>query len=91
MIPVKGFEAMEFVHSTGLHPVKSASAVIDAKDQLVVKRKNTKFYITLMLWSKSDKPLSNRELKVLKRVKVAKDEKSVELSFSDKTKKIVVF
>ena len=44
-----------------------------------------------MLWSKSDKPLSNKELKVVKAVKIAKDEKSVEITFADKTKKTVAF
>jgi len=91
MIPVKGFDEMEFVHTTGLNPVANASAVVNAKDQLEVKHKNTQFYITLMLWSKSDNPLSANELKVLKRVKIAKDKKSVEIIFSDQSKKIVVF
>jgi hypothetical protein len=91
MIPLKGFENMEFVHSTGLNPVNNTSVVINAKDKLEVDRKTEKFYITLELWKKSGTGWTNKELDPVKRVKIAKDGKSVEISFLDKSKKTVVF
>jgi len=91
MIPLKGFDQMEFVHCTGLNPINNSSAVINANDRIEVGPKCEKFYITLELWKKSGSDWTSKELQPIRRVKVAKDGKSVEITFSDKTRKNVIF
>ena len=91
MIPLKGFEEMEIVHSTELNPVNNASVVINAKDKFEVDRKTEKFYITLELWKKSGSDWTNKELKPIRRVKIAKDGKSVEVIFDNGNKKQINF
>jgi hypothetical protein len=91
MIPLKGFEEMEFVHSTGLNPVNNAGVVINAKDKFVVGKKYEKFYITLELWKKSGTDWTNKELKSIRRLKIARDGKSVEVILHDGKKKKIDF
>jgi hypothetical protein len=91
MIPFKGFEEMEIVHSTELNPVNNASVVINAKDKFEVDRKTEKFYITLELWKKSGSDWTNKELKPIRRVKIAKDGKSVEVIFTNGEKRLINF
>jgi hypothetical protein len=89
MIPQKGFESMEFVHSTGLNPVNNASVVIDAKDKFVPGKKTEKFYVTLELWKKSGADWTKDELKSVRTIKISKDGKAVEIKFRDGSRKVV--
>lgn len=91
MIPWKKWGAMQFVHATGLHPQSNASAVINAFDTFETGKKNEKIYITVELWKKSGTDWTTEELTPVRRIKISKDGKAVEITFSDKTKKTVRF
>jgi hypothetical protein len=91
MVPFKGFEQMEFVHSTGLNPVNNAGVVINARDKFEVGKTTEKFFITLELWKKSGSDWTNKELKPIRSVKVAKDGKSVEVTLRDGKKRKIDF
>jgi hypothetical protein len=91
MIPWKGWGQIQFVHSTGLHPQSNASAVINAFDVLEPGKKNEKIYITIELWKRSGSDWTNNELKPVRKVKISRDEKSVELVLIDGSNLIVNF
>lgn len=100
MIPWKKWSEMQFVHASGLHPTSNASAVINAFDTFRSGKKNYKFYITLLLWKKSEtqkikneivEGWSKTDLTPLKKVKIARDGRSVEVTFANGDKKAVKF
>jgi len=91
IIPLKQWGEMQFIHSTGLHPQSNASEVINVFDICEVKGKTEKFYITIELWKKSGSNWTNTELNSVRKVKIAKDGKSVEITLLDKSKKTVSF
>jgi hypothetical protein len=91
MKTLNGFEQMEFVQSTGLNPLSNASVVINAMDKFEASTKTEKFYITLELWKKSGVCLTNKDLKSVRCVRIAKDGRSVEVVFDNNSKKIVLF
>ncbi len=91
MIPWKKWGSMQFVHAGGLHPQSKASAVINAFDTFSTGKVNEKIYITLQLWKVAGKEFTNQELTPVKKVKIAKDGKSVEVTFKNKTVKTISF
>lgn len=91
MIPWKKWGQMQFVHSTGLHPESNASAVVNAFDTFETGKKHEKIYITLQLWKKSGTEWTDKELTPVRRIKIAKDGKRVEVIFKTGEKKTIVF
>lgn len=87
MVSLAGWSGMEFARTEGLHPVSNFCEVINATDNL----EGEKIYVTLELWKKGNKAFAKNELAVVKSVKVADDNKSVEIEFADNTKKVINF
>lgn len=88
LIPIAGWETTETVYPEGLHPVSRKCAVSMVSGKLEPKEE---IYITLQLCKKGDKNFSKKELSPLKEVIISDDKKSVEIVFSDKTRKMVRF
>lgn len=78
MVPLEGWSGVEVVRPAGLHPVSKLCAVPVAFDRLEVE----KIYVTLLLWKKGGKDFSKKELNPVRSVRVAEDQKSVEVVFS---------
>ncbi|MDO9153268.1 MAG: DUF2264 domain-containing protein [Paludibacter sp.] len=87
MITWKQWGKMQFVHAAGLHPQSNESRVINAFDTFETGKCNEKIYVTIELWKASGKEWTNKELTPVKKVRVAKDGKSIEIFFSDKSSK----
>ncbi len=88
MISLNGWDHLDYVHATGLHPESDRCTVITAIDTLT---EQTKFYITLQLWKKDDKPFSTKELSPVKAINIAPDGESVTVVLQDGTIKVVSF
>jgi hypothetical protein len=91
MIPLNSWGEMQFIHSNGLHPQSNSSVVINVSDKQDTSKSNEKIYITLQLWKKSGAKWTTKELTPVKKVTVARDMKTVEIIFRNKTRKTVVF
>lgn len=91
MIPLNKWGKLEYVKSTGLHPQSNASVVMNVSDVLETDKAGEKIYVTLQLWKKSGKNWTANELSPLKKVVVSEDRKSVEITFADKSRKVIRF
>ena len=91
MIPLSGWEAMETLPTTGLHPASTESAVINVKDNFLPQQAKPKLYATLMLWKKADETWTDEELVPVKRIKRSAKDISITVSFRDGDEKIVRF
>ena len=90
MVPLKGWEKMETVHTTGLHPESDKSAVINVESNFKPDQKNGNVYATLMLWKKAGEKWTDNELVPVKNIKQSKKDKSVIVSFRNGEKEKVV-
>ncbi|WP_229970557.1 DUF2264 domain-containing protein [Pontibacter harenae] len=88
MVPLQGWEGMETVTSTGLHPVSDKSAVVNVSDNFTPQQE---VYATLMLWKKSGEKWTKEELVPVKKVELSKKDDSITVSFRNGDKKIVKF
>jgi len=59
IVTLLGWDKAEVVTTQGLHPESKISNVINVE---AVKNKSSKIYATLMLWKKSGKDFTNKEL-----------------------------
>lgn len=87
LIPLSGWtNAPEIITPRGLHAVTSTCAVPMLKDSI----QTNKTTVTLMLWKRGG-AFTDKELQPVKSLKVAKDGKTVDVTFADKSKKKVTF
>ena len=91
MVPLSGWDAMETVGTTGLHPVSEASSVINVSDSFQPGEKKPIVYATLMLWKKADETWTDEELVPVKKIKYSQKDKSIQVLFRKGDKKIVRF
>lgn len=87
MVPLAGWDKTMVTRTTGLHPVSNDCALIQCEKN--VDEENV--MVTLMLWKKGSKDFTKKELSPVKDVKIAADNSSVTVTFSDGTSKTVVF
>ncbi|HLP05576.1 MAG TPA: DUF2264 domain-containing protein [Paludibacter sp.] len=91
MVSLSGWEAMEFVHATGLHPESDQSEVIDVSDRFTAGATNQKAYVTLMLWKKAGEKWTNGELLPVKKIHCSAIKNDVTILFRSGEKKVVDF
>jgi hypothetical protein len=89
LVPLSGWDKVETVDATGLHPVKNASTVLDAVGTTAPAARPT-LYATLLLWKKSGQPWTDAELLPVKKLTTAADG-SVAVSFADGSQKQVKY
>ncbi len=87
MVPLAGWDKTMVTRTQGLHPVSNNCALIQCEKN--VEKENV--MVTLMLWKKGNKDFTKKELSPVKDVKIAADNTSVTVTFSDGTSKTVVF
>ena len=77
LVPLAGWERVEAVDATGLHPVKERSTVLDAVGSTAPA---TRLYATLLLWKKSGAAFTDAELLPVRRVAEASGGITVEMA-----------
>ncbi|MBC3539138.1 DUF2264 domain-containing protein [Rufibacter sediminis] len=90
MVTLSGWDGLETVNATGLHPVSKESTVINATDQFRPEQKK-EAYATLMLWKKSGEKWTDDELVPVKKIASAADGKTFTVSFRKGAAKTVRF
>ncbi|WP_345947960.1 DUF2264 domain-containing protein [Mucilaginibacter sp. PAMB04274] len=91
LVSLSGWDKVEVVNSTGLHPVALKSAVIDVEDKYDPAQHSDNLYATLMLWKKSGEQWLEKELLPVRKMKYTVKKGTVSLSFYSGDKKIVDF
>ncbi|ALW85308.1 hypothetical protein AUC43_09495 [Hymenobacter sedentarius] len=88
MVPLSGWDKLETLTTTGLHPVKPESAIINAVGR--VSANQPTLFAALLLWKKAGQPWTDDELMPVKKIKPSKDG-SVAVAFSDGSSKTIKF
>lgn len=87
-IPILGWNAIETITATDIHPETKESTVINVTETYNPSNKNN-IYVTAFLWKKSGEEFTNDELKIVKKVKVKKNK--IIVTNSDKTRKTISY
>ena len=88
MIPLLGWDKSEVISSKGLHPESENSKVINLSNEFNPNTKKSNIYATLMLWKKSGKEFTNKELMPVGNIKFSG--KDIEVKINGK-KKVIQF
>lgn len=88
LVSVLGWDGIETITSTNVHPENKESTVIDVSKHYKSSDKN-QILVTVMLWKKSGEPFTETELNLVKKVKVKKG--NVKLSLSSGQIKEVLY
>jgi hypothetical protein len=83
MIPLRGWDTMTTLDTTGLHPASDQSAVINVSHQHHADSRKPVIYATLMLWKKSGEPWTNEELLPVKRISRSNEDGRIVVVFSN--------
>ena len=87
LVPLYGWNTTSVSYPEGLHPETNRCGVIMAEQHV----EKEAVFVTLTLWKKGGKAFSKKELNPVKDIKVSSDMKTVDVTFSDKTTKQVIF
>ncbi len=87
MIPLLGWQNMETLDTSGLHPASDESAVINLSHKLGENSEEPVIYATLMLWKESGEPWTDKELVPVKRIDRSGNENRIVVLFNDGSKK----
>lgn len=91
MIPLLGWNKTEVVSAQRLHPESHKSSVINVITNFTPQKENSYIYATLMLWKKSGKKWSQKELLPVKRIVPSKDSNTISISLFNGEKKTVIY
>ncbi len=87
MIPLAGWDGnTEIIYPKNLHPVTQTCALPRLRQHV----EGSRILVTLQLWKKNT-AFTNKELSPVKSVKVAKDQKTVTVTFTNGEKKTIMF
>lgn len=89
LVSLSGWDKMETLNTSGLHPASGKSAVINLQHRLKKTADTPVTYATLMLWKKSGESWSDEELMPVKSVKV--EAKHIDVAFNDGASKKIRF
>ncbi|GGK72341.1 DUF2264 domain-containing protein [Rufibacter glacialis] len=90
MVSLLGWENLETVNATGLHPESQNSSVINATDSFVPGQQ-PKVYATLMLWKRSGEKWTDKELVPVQKIEEDPTGKTLTVSFRKGDQKTVRF
>nr|WP_319397564.1 DUF2264 domain-containing protein [uncultured Carboxylicivirga sp.] len=89
-VPIAGWDKVEVVNTTGLHPESDKSAVINASH--FYKANNTPEYsISLMLWKESGQKWKTKDLNPIKSIEFINQKNTIILHFQNKEVKTIQF
>lgn len=89
MVPLKGWNTTQIIHTQGLHPAATNSAVINVSDRFMPGATQKKIYITLLLWKKTGEKWSEQELVPV--TKISDKAGVISLMINNKESKTVKF
>ncbi|WP_206684014.1 DUF2264 domain-containing protein [Pontibacter beigongshangensis] len=89
MVPLSGWDGMETVNATGLHPVSNVSTVINVTDSFSPDQKEQQVYATLMLWKKAGEKWTANELVPVKKIQHSDKDGSIDIQFRNGATKTV--
>lgn len=90
MVPLLGWEEMETLDTTGLHPANDKSAVINVSHKLAENNKQPVIYATLMLWKESGEAWTDKELVPVRRIDRSGEDDRIVVLFDDGSKKTLL-
>lgn len=82
VVVLGGWDSIQTVHTTGVHPESRESEVINVRDRFV-PGEGKAVYATLLLWKRSGETWSDRELIPVKKISVDENSVSVVLKRKD--------
>ncbi len=89
MIPLQGWQNMETLDTTGLHPASDESSVINLSHKLTENDEQPVIYATLMLWKESGEAWTDKELMPVKKIDRSADDNRIVVLFADGSEKIL--
>ena len=89
MVSLNGWEGMETLNTSGLHPESTESTVINVTDNFEPGQE-PQLYTTLMLWKKTGEKWTDEELVPVKKIKRSKKDNSISVGFRKGGEKKVV-
>jgi hypothetical protein len=90
MIPLAGWESMETVHASGLHPVSAESAVINVTGNFAPQEQPA-IYAVLMLWKKANETWTDDELLPVTEINRSERDGNIAVVFKDGVRKSLRF
>ncbi|WP_198411343.1 DUF2264 domain-containing protein [Marinimicrobium alkaliphilum] len=87
MVPLRGWQDMDTLDTTGLHPASDQSAVINVSHTLSENSRLPVIYATLMLWKESGEPWTDDELMPVARIDRSSEENNIVVLFRDGNEK----
>ncbi len=91
LVTLDNWGSMETLATKGLHPVSPNSKVLEISDRFIPNGKGPKLCATLMLWKKSGSSWNNSELMPVQKIIYNRENKSVEVRFTNGALKTVLF
>lgn len=80
LIPLLGWDSTEVLAAKGLHPESENSTVINVTNDFKPDNNESKIYATLMLWKKSGKNFTNKELMPVGKIKFSGEDIEVNIN-----------
>jgi hypothetical protein len=90
MVPLLGWEDMEALDTTGVHPASNESTVINLSHKDAGENKQPVIYATLMLWKASGEEWTDEELVPVKRISRSETDSNIVVLFNDGSKKTLL-
>jgi hypothetical protein len=90
MIPLAGWDSIETVYTSGLHPASRQSAVINVTDEFGSSPQPA-VYAALMLWKQADEDWTDDELLPVTDIERSENDGSIVLVFKDGARKSLRF
>ncbi len=90
VVPVKGWDGIETITSTNIHPETRESTVINIFKNYDYE-KDSPILVTALLWKKSGEIFTEKELSVVKNVKWDQKNNQVEIEQINKSKRIIKY
>ena len=91
MVPLLGWNSMETLNTSGLHPDGAESAVINVAGITAAGKTAANTFASLMLWKKSGQLFTRQELMPVKKLKLNKKDQSVMVTFKDGSRKQIKY
>lgn len=87
MVNLYGWDKMDVLYPSGLHPVSERCGLIYAESDI----DGSCIFVTLQLWKNGTETFTENELSQVKSIKVSENKREVTVIMSDNSKKTIVF
>ena len=87
VVPLEGWTSTDVITPRGLHPMSDTCGVIVNSSDV----EGSRIFVTLHLWKKGTKKFNNKELTLVKEVRIGDNNSTVTVTLADGTKKTINF